>query len=105
MNKFGPNDQNYTLIALRITEIVQSGILKREHRLARELKPYFMVPFSRNCDYVSRGDILDQLKQKQMNGIERFALWGLGGVGYEFTNLRAAIIVADNLEKGKPKLH
>lgn len=46
---------------------------------------YFMVPFSRNADYIGTSQkIKDQLNRHgdQAGGHRRLALWGLGGVGY-----------------------
>lgn len=44
---------------------------------------YFIVPFSRNVDFVDHGDILTQIFGICSGKATRAALVGLGGVGYE----------------------
>ena len=43
--------------------------------------PFAIIPFSRDPDFVSRGDILDQVDQRCSEPAGRVALVGLGGVG------------------------
>jgi hypothetical protein len=45
-------------------------------------KPYAIIPFSRNPDFVNRGDIINQVHQLRAEPPRRVALVGLGGVGY-----------------------
>jgi tetratricopeptide (TPR) repeat protein len=43
--------------------------------------PFATIPFSRDRDFVDRGDILDQIKRRCSESPGRAALVGLGGVG------------------------
>ncbi|KXX76355.1 Kinesin light chain [Madurella mycetomatis] len=43
--------------------------------------PFATIPFSRDPDFVNRGDILDQIDQRCSQPAARVALVGLGGVG------------------------
>ena len=43
--------------------------------------PFAIIPFSRDRDFVNRGDILDQLRQRCSEPAGRVALVGLGGIG------------------------
>ncbi|KAK3898721.1 hypothetical protein C8A05DRAFT_37691, partial [Staphylotrichum tortipilum] len=43
--------------------------------------PSATIPFSRDPDFVNRGDILDQIDQRCSEPAARVALVGLGGVG------------------------
>ncbi|KAK3898738.1 P-loop containing nucleoside triphosphate hydrolase protein [Staphylotrichum tortipilum] len=43
--------------------------------------PFATIPFSRDPDFVNRGDILDQIGQRCSEPAARVALVGLGGVG------------------------
>ncbi|KAL8299074.1 hypothetical protein RB593_009129 [Gaeumannomyces tritici] len=44
-------------------------------------QPFATIPFSRDPDFVDRGDILDQLLQRCSEPAGRMALVGLGGIG------------------------
>ncbi|KAL8364681.1 hypothetical protein RB595_003793 [Gaeumannomyces hyphopodioides] len=44
-------------------------------------QPFATIPFSRDPDFVNRGDILDQLRQRCFEPAGRVALVGLGGIG------------------------
>ncbi|KAK4183100.1 kinesin light chain, partial [Podospora australis] len=44
-------------------------------------KPFATIPFSRDLDFVDRGDILDQVDRRCSEPAARVALVGLGGVG------------------------
>ncbi|KAL8364795.1 hypothetical protein RB595_003867 [Gaeumannomyces hyphopodioides] len=44
-------------------------------------QPFATIPFSRDRDFVDRGDILDQLRQRCFEPAGRVALVGLGGIG------------------------
>ncbi|KAL8364648.1 hypothetical protein RB595_003771 [Gaeumannomyces hyphopodioides] len=44
-------------------------------------QPFATIPFSRDPDFVDRGDILDQLRQRCCQPAGRVALVGLGGIG------------------------
>ncbi|KAL8313074.1 hypothetical protein RB593_007337 [Gaeumannomyces tritici] len=44
-------------------------------------QPFATIPFSRDPDFVDRGDILDQLRQRCSEPAGRMALVGLGGIG------------------------
>ncbi|KAL8366576.1 hypothetical protein RB595_010437 [Gaeumannomyces hyphopodioides] len=44
-------------------------------------QPFATIPFSRDSDFVNRGDILDQLRQRCFEPASRVALVGLGGIG------------------------
>ncbi|KAL8366543.1 hypothetical protein RB595_010413 [Gaeumannomyces hyphopodioides] len=44
-------------------------------------QPFATIPFSRDPDFVNRGDILDQLRQRCYQPAGRVALVGLGGIG------------------------
>ncbi|KAL8366692.1 hypothetical protein RB595_010516 [Gaeumannomyces hyphopodioides] len=44
-------------------------------------QPFATIPFSRDPDFVNRGDILDQLHQRCFDPAGRVALVGLGGIG------------------------
>ncbi|WPJ61335.1 hypothetical protein SMAC4_13446 [Sordaria macrospora] len=50
-------------------------------RLETPPPPFATIPFSRDPDFVSRGDILDQIDQLCSKPAARVALVGLGGVG------------------------
>ena len=43
--------------------------------------PFATIPFSRDLDFVNRGDILDQIDERCSKPAARVALVGLGGVG------------------------
>ena len=43
--------------------------------------PFASIPFSRDPDFVNRGDILNQIDQRCSEPAARVALVGLGGVG------------------------
>ncbi|KAL8364594.1 hypothetical protein RB595_003740 [Gaeumannomyces hyphopodioides] len=44
-------------------------------------QPFATIPFPRDRDFVDRGDILDQLRQRCFEPAGRVALVGLGGIG------------------------
>ncbi|KAK0641772.1 hypothetical protein B0T16DRAFT_393999 [Cercophora newfieldiana] len=44
-------------------------------------QPFATIPFSRDPDFVDRGDVLDQLRRRCSEPAARVALVGLGGVG------------------------
>ncbi|EGZ76200.1 hypothetical protein NEUTE2DRAFT_153205 [Neurospora tetrasperma FGSC 2509] len=50
-------------------------------RLETPPPPFATIPFSRDPDFVDRGDILDQIDQRCSEPAGRVALVGLGGVG------------------------
>ncbi|KAK3947546.1 kinesin light chain [Pseudoneurospora amorphoporcata] len=50
-------------------------------RLETPSPPFATIPFSRDPDFVNRGDILDQIDQRCSEPAARVALVGLGGVG------------------------
>ncbi|WPJ65269.1 hypothetical protein SMAC4_13900 [Sordaria macrospora] len=50
-------------------------------RLETPPPPFATIPFSRDPDFVNRGDILDQINQRCSEPAGRVALVGLGGVG------------------------
>ncbi|WPJ65283.1 hypothetical protein SMAC4_13902 [Sordaria macrospora] len=50
-------------------------------RLETPPPPFATIPFSRDPDFVNRGDILDQIDQRCSEPAGRVALVGLGGVG------------------------
>ncbi|KAK8070569.1 hypothetical protein PG997_010772 [Apiospora hydei] len=43
--------------------------------------PTILIPFSRDADFVQRGEIMDRLHQRRAQSFSRTALVGLGGVG------------------------
>ncbi|KAL8325294.1 hypothetical protein RB597_008519 [Gaeumannomyces tritici] len=58
-------------------------------------QPFASIPFSRDADFVDRGDILAQLRQRCSEPASRMALIGLGGIGksqlaIEFAHRKAA---------------
>ena len=44
--------------------------------------PFTIIPFSRDSDFVDRGDILEQIRRRCSEPAGRVALVGLGGIGY-----------------------
>jgi hypothetical protein len=50
-------------------------------RLETPPPPFATIPFSRDPDFVNRGDILDQIDKRCSEPAARVALVGLGGVG------------------------
>ncbi|KAL8310426.1 hypothetical protein RB597_010317 [Gaeumannomyces tritici] len=44
-------------------------------------QPFATIPFARDPDFIDRGDILDQLRQRCSEPAGRVALVGLGGIG------------------------
>jgi hypothetical protein len=44
-------------------------------------QPSFFVPFRRDADFVERGTLLDQIRERCAAPASRVALVGLGGVG------------------------
>ncbi|KAL8366542.1 hypothetical protein RB595_010412 [Gaeumannomyces hyphopodioides] len=44
-------------------------------------QPFASIPFSRDADFVGRGDVLAQLRQRCSEPASRMALVGLGGIG------------------------
>ncbi|KAK3687150.1 P-loop containing nucleoside triphosphate hydrolase protein [Podospora appendiculata] len=59
------------------------GSINTEFHLPLETppKPFATIPFSRDPDFVNRGDILDQIDERCSEPAARVALVGLGGVG------------------------
>ncbi|KAK4119841.1 TPR-like protein, partial [Parathielavia appendiculata] len=60
--------------------------------------PFAIIPFSRDPDFVNRGDILDQIDQRCSEPAARVALVGLGGVGKS----QLAIEYAHRIAAGQP---
>ncbi|KAK3984480.1 kinesin light chain [Cladorrhinum sp. PSN332] len=63
-----------------------SGIINAEFHLPPERpetppQPFANIPFSRDLDFVNRGDILDQIHHRFSEPAARVALVGLGGIG------------------------
>ncbi|KAK3947111.1 P-loop containing nucleoside triphosphate hydrolase protein [Pseudoneurospora amorphoporcata] len=58
-----------------------SGIDQPPERLETPPPPFATIPFSRDPDFVNRGDVLDQIDQRCSEPAGRVALVGLGGVG------------------------
>jgi hypothetical protein len=61
-------------------------------------QPFATIPFFRDPDFVSRGDILDQINQRCSEPAARVALVGLGGVGKS----QLAIEYAHRIAAGQP---
>lgn len=61
-------------------------------------RPFASIPFSRDRDFVDRGDILSQLYQRCSEPAGRVALCGLGGVGKS----QLAIELAYRISKQRP---
>ncbi|KAL8367203.1 hypothetical protein RB599_010281 [Gaeumannomyces hyphopodioides] len=68
-----------------------------EYHTAPEIppQPFASIPFSRDADFVDRGEILAQLRQRCSEPASRMALVGLGGIGksqlaIEFAHRKAA---------------
>ncbi|KAK3690585.1 hypothetical protein B0T22DRAFT_491771 [Podospora appendiculata] len=59
------------------------GSINTEFHLPLETppQPFATIPFSRDLDFVNRGDILDQIDERCSKPAARVALVGLGGVG------------------------
>lgn len=49
--------------------------------LPRTTRPFHAIPFPRDPDFVDRGTILDELREKFSVPMSRVALVGIGGVG------------------------
>ncbi|KAK4243178.1 kinesin light chain, partial [Corynascus novoguineensis] len=60
--------------------------------------PFATIPFSRDPDFVDRGDVLDQLRRRCSEPAARVALVGLGGVGKS----QLAIEFAHKIAEGQP---
>ncbi|KAJ4290127.1 hypothetical protein N0V88_006634 [Collariella sp. IMI 366227] len=60
--------------------------------------PFASIPFSRDPDFVNRGEILDQIEQRCSEPAARVALVGLGGVGKS----QLAIEFAHRIAAGQP---
>ncbi|KAK4207944.1 kinesin light chain 3 [Rhypophila decipiens] len=63
-----------------------SGLISAEFNLPPERpetppQPFATIPFSRDPDFIDRGDILDQINQRCSEPGARVALVGLGGLG------------------------
>ncbi|KAK4139101.1 kinesin light chain [Dichotomopilus funicola] len=79
------------------------GSIKTEFHLPVERpetppQPCANIPFSRDPDFVDRGDILDQIDQRCSEPAGRVALVGLGGVGKS----QLAIEYAHRIAAGQP---
>ncbi|KAK5651031.1 hypothetical protein OQA88_1504 [Cercophora sp. LCS_1] len=61
-------------------------------------KPFATIPFSRDPDFVDRGDILEQIDRRCSEPAARIALVGLGGVGKS----QLAIEFAHRIAAGQP---
>ncbi|KAK4159493.1 kinesin light chain [Cladorrhinum sp. PSN259] len=61
-------------------------------------QPFATIPFSRDPDFVNRGDILDQIDKRCSEPAARVALVGLGGVGKS----QLAIEFAHRIAAGQP---
>ncbi|KAL2115346.1 hypothetical protein VTJ04DRAFT_9601 [Mycothermus thermophilus] len=64
---------------------------------AQQTKPSSLIPFSRNPDFVHRGDLLNRIDKAFSNPTahNRLALWGLGGVGKSELGIEYAHRVAE----------
>ncbi|EJT68935.1 hypothetical protein GGTG_13524 [Gaeumannomyces tritici R3-111a-1] len=62
-------------------ESIQGRFLDMSERVETPPQPFATIPFSRDPDFVDRGDILDQLRQRCLEPAGRVALVGLGGIG------------------------
>ncbi|KAK4451207.1 kinesin light chain [Podospora aff. communis PSN243] len=93
---FGPQNQGF--------QVGQNyGSITTEFHLPPERpetppKPFATIPFSRDPDFVDRGDILEQIDRRCSEPAARIALVGLGGVGKS----QLAIEFAHRIATGQP---
>ncbi|EAQ88760.1 hypothetical protein CHGG_05379 [Chaetomium globosum CBS 148.51] len=95
---FGPKNQGF--------QVGQNyGSINTEFHLSPERpetppQPFATIPFSRDPDFVDRGDILDQIDKRCSEPAGRVALVGLGGVGKS----QLAIEYAHRIAVGQPDI-
>ncbi|KAL7905410.1 TPR-like protein [Trichoderma velutinum] len=87
-NKFG---DNATLHQGDINNVFNYPQERRE----TPPQPFPLIPFSRDPNFVSRGDILDQISVRCLEPAGRVALVGLGGVGKSQLAIEFAHIFAE----------
>lgn len=69
--------------AVRVAQVILT--FASSERAETPPKPFATIPFSRDRDFVDRGDILNQLRQRCSEPAGRVALVGLGGIGYAWS--------------------
>ncbi|CAM1505177.1 Fc.00g108140.m01.CDS01 [Cosmosporella sp. VM-42] len=87
MVKFEPHDDEYEKVCERLKGLVRRALLV-QHRI-RDSTAKFLVPYTKNHNFVHRPGVLNDLKQQLGYGqrqsackpLSRVALFGLGGVG------------------------
>ncbi|KAF8241213.1 hypothetical protein K440DRAFT_592033, partial [Wilcoxina mikolae CBS 423.85] len=80
----GRADPNYLEVRQKLKELVKKvpEILLDREKNNVATNTYFMIPFSRNEQYIGRSQKLACIKDKLVGGgHRRLALWGMGGVG------------------------
>ncbi|KAF8245681.1 TPR-like protein [Wilcoxina mikolae CBS 423.85] len=101
----GRTDTNYINVCSKMREMVAKvpEILQLRKENTADLPVYFMVPFSKNEQFIGRSQKISRLRSKLEglgSGHRRIALWGLGGVGktqdvlnfvYEFQGSRVSV--------------
>ncbi|KAK4065260.1 hypothetical protein Trihar35433_7380 [Trichoderma harzianum] len=86
MNSTAPHSRNVDNNAFHGNTTLHQGDIHNVFNYARERRetlprPFPLIPFNRDPDFVSRRDILDQISARCLDPAGRVALVGLGGVG------------------------
>ncbi|KAF8241451.1 hypothetical protein K440DRAFT_642735 [Wilcoxina mikolae CBS 423.85] len=80
----GRIDPNYLAVRSKMKEMIKKAPEILSERGRSKTRAYFMVPFSKNEQYIRRSQKFTCLENELIvntSGHRRLALWGLGGVG------------------------
>ena len=75
------------MLCVRARKVIYANV--HTERPETPPQPFATIPFVRDCDFIDRGDILEQVSQRCSEPAGRVALVGLGGIGYVYSRAMA----------------